>query len=141
MRHCYKAEELFQDLPKTHSMKKPYVDILYGDYRLLAADIFAECLRLIVLDIIENNTIFVLPLNFGRYAEIGMHCIPEDEFIDIYKQGSFRNIDFVRSEFKAYKLMFSWKTFKGANRKQYISLNKALTERIAELTNEGKQWC
>lgn len=99
--------------------------------------IFADTFFEILLDIIENNVTFVLPLRWGEYAEISMDTIEGDDFIKMYKKGSFEDIDFVLSNFTGHRLKYTYKKGKNTRWKHiYISYN--LRDILSKHTNEGK---
>jgi hypothetical protein len=69
--HGFNSRELYNGLnPKL--LKGRWVKNRYKDRKNLAAKIFDDCFYEILLDIINNNVTFVLPLRFGNYGEISM---------------------------------------------------------------------
>lgn len=63
-------------------------------------------MRLIIEDIIENNITVEIPCVGSKAARFYVKCYSGDEFIEMYKHGVFKGIDYVKSEFKGYQLMF-----------------------------------
>lgn len=103
----------------------------------VCAKIFADTFFEILLDIIENNVTFVLPLKWGEYAEISMDTIEGEEFKKMYKKGSFNDVDFVLSDFTAHRLKYTYK--KGKNtRWKHIYISNNLLKLLTKHTNEGK---
>ena len=92
-----------------------------------------------MLDIIKNNTTFVCPIGFGEYAEICLQVVDEDEFKKIYKNGGFKNIDFVKSQFKTYTFVFKYKV-NGKIKTKPIFLSKELNAILTKYINEGKEY-
>lgn len=96
--HGFNSRELYNGLnPKL--LKGRWVKNRYKDRKNLAAKIFDDCFYEILLDIINNNVTFVLPLRFGNYGEISMKQIADEDFKQAYRRGKFNNIDFVLSQF------------------------------------------
>ena len=60
----------------------------------LCGAVLTYCLYLIILDIIENNVTFVLPMhkNGVRKANISVKCIDGERFQKMYQKGSFQGI-------------------------------------------------
>lgn len=141
-KQAFSAEDLFIDLNDSY-LKSIHVqrrlDRLQINRRELAGKIFKDCFYEILLDIIENNSIFVLPLISGNYAEIYMKSITGDDFKSYYKKGAFSNIDYVKSQFAGYRLSFLYKNSKGYRQKP-IYLSKRLGKLLEQYTNEGKQY-
>lgn len=105
----------------------------------LSSKIFADTFFEILLDIIKNNTTFVCPIGFGEYAEICLQVVDEDEFKKIYKNGGFKNIDFVKSQFKTYTFVFKYKV-NGKIKTKPIFLSKELNAILTKYINEGKEY-
>ena len=104
-KHAFSVEEIYTGLNKK-LLKGRWVKNRYKNPKQLASKIFKDCLYEILLDIIENNVTFVLPLKYGHYAEIYMKQFSDEisgidgeavsndeEFKKLYKYGKFKNID------------------------------------------------
>lgn len=136
VRHAFNTYELFSGFNRKLKVKRSH---WWKDQKLLAANIFNDCLYEILLDIINNNVTFVLPLSMGRYAEITTEEVSGEKFKELYKAGSFRNVDFVRSEFTAYGLLLRLETSRGV-KKIPIQLDKDLRNLLDTHTNNGKKY-
>ena len=66
-------------------------------------------LILVINDIIDNNITFEIPCVGKKEARIYVKCYSDDEFVELYKKGKFKGIDYIKSGFKGYELMFQWK--------------------------------
>lgn len=106
----------------------------------LSAKIFADTFFEILLDIIKNNVTFVLPLNYGEYAEICIEPIEGEEFKEMYKKGSFRKVDYVLSQFTANRFRYKYRTKTNGMKEKSIYINKTLEELLLKYTHEGKQY-
>ena len=106
----------------------------------LCSKIFADTFFEILLDIIKNNTTFVVPLRYGEYAEICIEPIEGDEFKEMYKKGSFKNVDYVASQFTAYMVKYKYRLRDGRMKTKPIYLSKELNELLTKYTNEGKEY-
>lgn len=106
----------------------------------LCSKIFADTFFEILLDIIKNNTTFVVPLRYGEYAEIYIERIEGDKFKEMYKNGSFRKIDFVMTDMGAYQMMYKYRLKDGTMKSKPIYLSKELNELLIKYINEGKEY-
>lgn len=122
------------EMPKRFNPKKKKMS-----RKEICGKIFADVFFEILLDIIENNVTFVAPLTFGEHAEIAISPIEGEEFIKMYKKGSFRHIDYVLSEFTANRFYYTYKTKKGFKKKT-LYLNKELDGLLIEKTHQGKKY-
>lgn len=112
----------------------------YKLYEHLAGSIFADCCYEIVLDVIENNVTFVLPLMGGSYGEICGVTSTEEEFIERYKTGNLPDIDYIKSGFTYNRIVFNYRTPKGKNRRSTICLYGDLKKRLLRKTNNGEKF-
>ena len=143
--HALTTEDLFREInPKWFKgghcgswFKKYFGE---GLEKRLAAKIFNTGLYEILLDIINNNVTFVLPTRIGNYGEICAESITGEDFIEMYKKGSFKNIDFVKSNFTANQLFFKYRRRDNTYGKKPIYLHGYLKDKLDELTEQGKQY-
>ena len=139
--YCFTSRELFDTLNlkllniSTKVVRKYKMDCLQD----LCGAVLTYCLYLIILDIIENNVTFVLPLLYGNYAEIHITTIEDEKFKNLYKSGRFQNIDFVSSEFSTSRVEFLYR-YKGKTVKIPIILKKDLGRLLIKRINEGKKY-
>lgn len=96
----FTAQELYRGFD-TRILDK-YVTKWDKDSQDLAGKLLIRCFCEILLDVIDNNAIFVLPLTFDHYSEIYLKKFSDKEFIELYKKGRWRNMDFIKSEWTAY---------------------------------------
>lgn len=136
-KHAFSVDELYIGLNKKLLRGRKLTDL---KRKKLASNIFHDCFYEILLDIIENNSTFVLPLRYGNYAEICMKQYSQDEFKDLYTKGKFNDIDFVLSQFTGNQLVFNYKTRLSSLKEKPIYVNKYLKKRILENTNSAKQY-
>ena len=106
---------------------------------MFCASVLVYCFYLILLDIIENNVTFVLPLLNNRDATIYARPIVGDEFKIARKRGAFTDIDILGSNFTGYQLTYSWLTNSGRRYKP-IYINKRFKDVFIQHINEGKQY-
>lgn len=133
--YYFSAHELFEGLNKK-ILKNKHIK----NKKLLAAKIFTECFYEILLDIINNNITFVMPLRFGNYGEICMKQISGDKFKEVYKAGKFRNLDYVLSQFTGNQLVYKCTKRTGTITEKPIYVNQTLNKLITKYTYEGKQY-
>ena len=106
----------------------------------LCSKIFADTFFEILLDIIKNNTTFVVPLRYGEYAEIYIERIESDIFKKMYNNGSFKNVDFIITNMGAYQMRYKYRLKDGSMRSKPIYLSKELNELLIKYINEGKEY-
>lgn len=138
-KHAFSVEEIYTGL-NNKLLRGRWVKNRYKNQKLLAAKIFKDCFYEILLDIIENNVTFVLPLRYGNYAEIHMKQVADEEFKRLYKYGKFNNIDFVLSQFTGNELVYRYTTHTVGTKEKPIYVNKELKKMIEKYTNEAKQY-
>lgn len=66
----------------------------------MAVKVFLYAIYLVLLDIIENNVTFVLPTS--KRAQIQMQAVTGDAFVKARKNGKFKEIDFIKSNYTGY---------------------------------------
>lgn len=133
------SDDLFEGL-NTRLLRNRWVKSKYKNRKALAAKIFEDCFYEILLDIINNNVTFVLPLRFGNYAEISMKQYSDINFKKLYNKGKFNDIDFVLSQFTGNQLVFKYIKYNKELKEKSIYVNKELKKLIQKFTNEGKQY-
>jgi hypothetical protein len=92
------------------------------------------------LDIIKNNSTFVVPLRYGEYAEICIEAIEGENFKEMYRKGSFKDVDYVMSQFTGYRMKYKYRLKDGTMKTKDIHLSKELNELLTKYTNEGKEY-
>jgi hypothetical protein len=68
-----------------------------------------------------------------------MKTFQGDSFKEMWKKGKFRDVDFVRSNFKGHQLFYTFETKSGVLEKP-IYINKKLKDVITNNTNLGKSY-
>lgn len=102
----FSTEELFRGFDHP-LLEKAAVKKRYSNPREFLAKVFNCGVQFMVLDIIENNSVFIFPLLFGNYAELSMKTISGEDFIEYRKLGLLKRIDFLKSNFSASMLSYS----------------------------------
>jgi hypothetical protein len=143
MGHTFNTKDLFHNFP-IDKLKMDYntVRSMYsdGDKRSLSASIFAKGMQLIVEDIIENNVHFLLPTLGSNESYLYMKKTSGNDFKKAVKNGKWRDVDFLTSNFTGYQLSMSVKSTKRPEKEKSIYLGYKHKDRITELTNEGKRY-
>ena len=143
MGHTFSAQELFHNFPinkleiSYDTVKKIYPD---GDKRSLSASVFTKGMQLIIEDIIENNTYFLLPTLGSAESYIYMKKTQGNKFKKAFKNGKWRDVDFLTSNFTGNQLALLVKSKKRPEKEKPIYLDYTHKDRITELTNEGKRY-
>ena len=94
---------------------------------------------IIINDCIDKNVTFNLPTN-KKKSWICMKKFSDEEFKKVRKNGKFRDVDFLESNFTGYHLALN-QDYKGQTKQTLLYLNKKLKDKITEYTNAGKQYC
>ena len=140
--YCFTAYDLFETFNKKQlKIRRDTVQNKYGvnKKQLFCASVLIYCFYLILLEIIENNVIFVLPLLNNKTATIYVRPITGDEFKIARQRGAFADIDILGSNFTGYQLTYSWLTDSGYRYKP-IYINKRFKDIFIQYINEGKQY-
>lgn len=137
----------FHDLFKRASGEKiQYADCMKqlgyfysGAKSYLCSRIFAECFYMILEDMLENNITFTLPLG-KMHAEIHMKKIDGERLSHWKKSGGFKKLDFLKSQFVAYRPFFFMHT---NNRTREIPIYTTVdyANRLDEKVNNGGKYC
>lgn len=91
------------------------------------------------MDIIENNVTFELPLFSKQRAYMFVKCIQGEELKRAVANGAFIGTDFIKTDFKAYYLVYQRICGRSIYEKKiYISCN--LKQWFYSKINSGKQY-
>lgn len=139
---CFNSRELY-DCWGCNKIPIPY-KIYKGIYNcdsasVFFAQIFMYYMLLVLMDIIENNVTYILPLKGNRHAMIHVKVFDGDEFQRLYAGGKFVGIDFLSSLFKGYQLFFCYNA-RGEEREKPIYINNKMKELFYSYINAGKQY-
>lgn len=140
--YCFTSRDLFEGWNcKNLGIK---YSVYYNKYNFKSLDYFLGAIFLyymyhVLLDIIENNVTFVLPLRGNRHAMIHVKVFDGDEFQRMYAGGKFMGIDFLSSLFKGYQLFFVY-NYRGGEREKPIYINNKMKEIFYGYINEGKEY-
>lgn len=143
MGHSFTCHDIFMNFPvrklkmTPEQCKKVYSD---GSKRDLAASIWMSSVRLIIDDIIENNTQFKLPGMGRTQSYIQMKRTEGDDFKKAFRRGKWRDVNFIASNFCGYQLQFVMESKKRTRREKPIYLATRDKDKITEYTNQGKQY-
>lgn len=115
---------------------------LTGDYHRqeLVQKIFKENFKMVINDVIDNNVTFQLPTG-NRKSEIHMQTFRGDAFKNLRRNGKWRDIDFLKSNFTGNQLGFFMYSPNRPPRIKNIYLNQELKNKISTNTNNGKTYC
>ncbi len=108
--YCFNAYDLFETFNKRElKIKREVVQGKYGvnKRQVLCASVLVYCFYLILLDIIENNITFVLPLKNNREASIYARPIVGEDFKLARQRGAFAGIDILASNFIGYQITYT----------------------------------
>ena len=143
MGHAFSSHDMFINFPveKLKMTKEECIDTYSdGNKRDLAASIFNRSVQMVVDDIIDNNIHFKLP-GLGRtQAYIYMKRTEGDKFKKAFKNGKWRDVDFIMSNFSGYQLTLGMESEKRLPREKPIYLSAKDKQRIVDNTNMGKQY-
>lgn len=105
----------------------------------LAKKIFAECIKIVLNDIIDNNVIFHLPIPGTGNAMMFMKRYTGKEFQRARKNKKWLDIDILNSNFSGYEIVFRMYGNR-TERIKTVYVDNRLKSKITENTNKGKQW-
>ena len=134
--YAFSANDLFTRF-KLHYIKKSTYEAFHEhSKKAVAARVFIYMFYLIIKDIIDNSITFILPTGFESYIE--MQTFRDEDFTRARQNGAFKEIDFLSSNFKGYRLSYRYKLKSGIWRKKPIHVHKKLKDIIIDNTNKGK---
>lgn len=143
MGHAFTGKNLFENFPveklkmTSEQCREIYSD---GNKRDLAEQIFIRSVQMVVDDIIDNNVHFKLPSLGRTQAYIYMKRTEGSKFKKAFKNGKWRDIDFITSNFSGYQLALEMQSEKRLPRQKNIYLSAKDKQRIIDNTNSGKQY-
>lgn len=136
---AFNTEDLLSNFPykKLHITCKECKNITGDNHRnLIVERIFKESIRLVILDIINNNITFWLPLTGNKKCNVHIRKVQGSEFKNLRRGGKWKDIDILSSNFSGYQLSL----FMLGNRTPRIKsiyLNRELRDIISNNTNNG----
>ncbi len=138
--YAFNCKDLFENfnikyIKTSHNTLKKFYKT--KEKKEMAVKVFLYAIRLILQDIIENNITFALPSR--RRSQIQMGSISGDSFKEARKNGKFKDVDFMESNFTGYHLEYVYWTKHSEKRKQ-IYVDKELKSKITEQSNNGKRY-
>lgn len=136
--HGLSADELYTNTPKRVIDKKwRWFVKYYGSTQSLGdaqSDPFKYAFHLILNKILDDRMRFKIPAVSEAYidfVEIG-----EDKFQVARQNGAFPEIDFIESDFKAYRLNYFFRA-RGYQKNYPIYLGSDLKQKLINYTNQG----
>lgn len=105
---------------------------------VLVKQIFRECFKLVINDVIDNNVTFHLPTG-AKKCDIHMKRVRGEAFKNLRRAGKWNDVDILESNFTGYELGF-YMYGKTLPRIKTIYLNKPYKDRITSNTNKGMQY-
>lgn len=106
----------------------------------LCVQVFNLTILLILLDIIQNNITFALPLFNQRHGVIYMQPIVGERLKEIRQNNGLPEIDLLSSNFTGYRLTFQFKSKAGEMKEKLIYVSSELKKMITDKVNQGKQY-
>lgn len=121
--------------------KRKYVkELVKSEHKeYLANMIFADALKLIMEDIIENSVTFDFRLAKNKVAEFYIKEYSGEDFIKRRQRGLWKEIDYLNTNFSGYQPTFKYQKA-GYTIEKPIHLDTKHKLRIAELANNGKSY-
>lgn len=138
--YAFNTRDIFENFPLEKMKLSPSEcrNILgYLNKRLLAIRIFIYAVKIILLDIIENNVTFKFPTKRECYLNI-VGTFGED-FKQARRNGKWIDVDYLKSDFTGYQMQFMY-IANGREIKKPVYLSKWMKDKITKNTNEGMQY-
>lgn len=143
MKHSFSQVDLFDHLKMTQTigLQHPVTHDKYGCncYKVFCGKVFAYFLFLVILDIIENNIIFVFPRVKDFYCKFMAEILPKDVINKVHSNGGLREIDLFNTLGKAYKITYLCKIGSIITSKTCY-LDRRLRNAFYSKINSGKQY-
>lgn len=106
----------------------------------LSRQIFKECYKMVLQDIINENITFELPVG-SKKSYLHMRRVKGEDFKRARRHGKWKEIDFLSSLFSGYELALTMESKDRVPRSKTIYVDKNLKKQIIDNTNKGKQYC
>ena len=103
----------------------------------MCKEVFDKMIEIILLEVIEKNTIFALPKYYGKDSEFYMDTISGDELKACMQQGEFADVDIIKSGFKAHKVAFLAEAKDKVYKHNVTIDDPKLLKMITDNTNNG----
>lgn len=104
----------------------------------LISRIFRDSVKIMVHDVIDNNTTIRMPVN-----NMQLHIVPitGEEFQKAKQKGYFKNVDILKSFFTANIMVLDcFNSRTGNMRRIPFNLGSSLRKKLDDYTNKGKQY-
>lgn len=105
---------------------------------ILVKQVFRECFKLVINDIIDNNVTFHLPVA-PKKCDMHMKRVRGESFKNLRQHGKWRDVDILESNFTGHEIGF-YMYGKVAPRIKTVYVNKPFKDRITVNTNRGMQY-
>lgn len=138
--YAFNSHDLFENFPIKKLLITRSECVKYFNTtskRLLAIRVFLYAVKLIILDIINNNVTFRLPTS--RESYIHMKRTNGEDFKKARRNGKFLDVDYLESDFSGYELEFV-RVVKERRIPKSIHVSKWMKDIITTNTNNGKQY-
>lgn len=138
---AFNTDELFMNFPfkKLKLTCEDCRKINGGLHRdVLVKQVFRECFKLVLNDIIDNNITFHLPTG-AKKCDMHMKRVRGESFKNLRRAGKWKDVDILESNFTGYEIGF-YMYGKVSPRIKNVYVNKALKDRITANTNKGMQY-
>lgn len=138
--YCFTPKDLFETMNlRVLGIKRDYYrgEGKSEGLTYFVCKVFLYYMYLVLMDIIENNVTFCLPLKGNRSASIYVKVFDGDDFQKLYSAGKFTGIDFLNSMFKGYQIFYRYNC-KSGDKEKPIYINNKLKDKFYSYINEGK---
>lgn len=138
---AFNTDELFMNFPfkKLKLTCEDCRKINGNSHRdVLVKQVFRECLKLVLNDIIDNNVTFNLPTK-AKKCNMHMKKVRGEAFKNLRRAGKWSDVDILESNFTGYEIGF-YMYGKVSPRIKNVYVNRALKDRITANTNKGMQY-
>ena len=138
---AFNVDDMFMNFPyKKLNITCKECEQINGDRHrdILIKQVFRECFKLIIEDVINNNITFHLPTG-SRKCNIHMKRVRGEAFKNLRRAGKWKDVDILESNFTGYELGFFMYGVTQPRIKT-IYLNKIYRDQITQNTNKGMQY-
>lgn len=139
--HSFNLQHVFEkfQFKKLTTKYTVFQKIIHSAAKIdLCIEIFTTHLKMVLEDVINNDVTFQLPTG-ARPADIHMIVTSEEDFTKARKNGKFKEVDFLNSNFTGNQLGL-YMYGNGRTRIKKIYVDKQLKQQITDKTNAGHQY-
>lgn len=138
--HAFNLDQMLIKFP--YDKLKGLKGLNKSQKKSLIKKIIKDSVYMVLNDIIDDNAQFELPVK-AKKAYMFMKRVSGDDFVKARKNGAFKGVDFLESDFTGNNIILQLRgnSVEGRWKETKVYVSGELKNKIIENTNKGKQYC